>query len=84
MRVCMYVSIGVCVCVHVCDLSRVRLCDSTDFSPPGSSVHKIFKQEYWSGLPFSSLGELPNPGIEPTCLVSPALTARVFTTEPPI
>ena len=24
------------------------------------------RQEYWSGLPFSSLGHLPNPGIEPT------------------
>ena len=44
----------------------------------------FFRQEYWSGLPFSSLGELPNPGIEPTCLVSPALTARFFTTQPPI
>ena len=29
------------------------------------------RQEYWSGLPFSSLGYLPNPGIKPTSLVSP-------------
>ena len=36
------------------------------------------RQEYWSGLPFSSLGDLPNPGIEST---SPAL-AGLFTTEP--
>ena len=38
------------------------------------------RQEYWSGLPFSSLGDLPNPGIKP---LSPALPGRFFTTEPP-
>ena len=38
------------------------------------------RQEYWSGLPFPSPGDLPRPGIEPT---SPALAARFFTTEPP-
>ena len=38
------------------------------------------RQEYWNGLPFPSLGDLPNPGIEP---VSPALAGRFFTTEPP-
>ena len=38
------------------------------------------RQEYWSGLQFSSPGELPNPGIE---LGSPALAGRFSTTEPP-
>ena len=38
------------------------------------------RQEYWNGLPFSSLVGLPNPGIEPG---SPALTVRFFTTETP-
>ena len=38
------------------------------------------RQEYWSGLPFSSPGDLPNPGIEPE---SPALAGRFFTTELP-
>ena len=37
------------------------------------------RQEYWSGLPFSSPGDLPSLGINPT---SPALTGRLFTTEP--
>ena len=36
------------------------------------------RQEYWSGLPFFSPGDLPNPGIEP---MSPALASRFFTTE---
>ena len=38
------------------------------------------RQEYWSGLPFPSPGDLLNPGIEPE---SPALAAGFFTTEPP-
>ena len=41
------------------------------------------RQEYWSGLPFPSSGDLPDPGIEPTSLVSPALAGGFFTTEPP-
>ena len=38
------------------------------------------RQEYWSGLPFPSPGDLPDSGIKPT---SPALAGRFFTTEPP-
>ena len=57
---------------------RLRLfCDPVDCSLPDFSVHG---QEYWSGLPFLSPGDLPNPGIEPT---PPALAGRFFTTEPP-
>ena len=37
------------------------------------------RQEYWSGLPFPSPGDLLNPGIEPG---SPALQADAFTSEP--
>ena len=37
------------------------------------------RQEYWSGLPSPTPGDLPNPGIEPK---SPALASRFFTTEP--
>jgi len=37
----------------------------------------FFRQEYLSGLPFPSPGDLPDPGIEPTmCLASPALQAN--------
>ena len=38
-------------------------------------------QEYWSGLPFPSPGDLSNPGIKPSSLMSPALAARYFTTN---
>ena len=40
-------------------------------------------QEYWSGLPFPTPGNVPDTGIEPISLVSPALAGRFFTTEPP-
>ena len=59
-----------------CAQSCPTLCDPMDCSPPGSSVHGIFffffffRQEYWSGLPFPSPGDLPDSGIKP---VSPAL-----------
>ena len=38
------------------------------------------KQEYWSGLPFPPPGNLPDPGIEPTSLMSPALAGPSLTT----
>ena len=49
-----------------------------DCSSPGSSFHGISQQEYWSGLPFPSPGDLPDPGIEPPSLVSPALAGEFF------
>ena len=58
----------------------LMLCDLVDCSLPGSSVHGIFQQEYWSGLPFPSLGDLPNPGIESG---SPALQTDALLSEPP-
>ena len=41
----------------------------------------LSRQEYWSRLPFPSPGDLPNPGIKPTSLTSPALAGRFFTTS---
>ena len=54
-------------------------------SLPGSSVMGFSRQEYWSGLPFPSPGDLPDPGIEPR---SPVLGSwrmspvGFFTSEP--
>ena len=62
-------------------LSRVRL-----FATPWTVAHQaslsmgFSRQEYWSGVPFPSPGDLPNPGIEPR---SPALQADALTSEPP-
>ena len=62
-------------------LSRVRLLATpwtvTHQAPPSM---EFSRQEYWSGLPFSSPGDLPDPGIEPE---SPALQADALLSEPP-
>ena len=62
-------------------LSRVRL-----FATPWTVAYQASpsmgfpRQEYWSGLPFPSPGDLPDPGIEPR---SPTLEADTLTSEPP-
>ena len=62
-------------------MSCSALCDPMDSSLPGSSVLGISHQEYYSGLPFTSPGDLLDPGIEPA---SPALADRFFTTGKPL
>ena len=47
---------------------------------PWTEKPGFYRQEYLSGLPFPSLGDLPDPGIEPG---SPALQADAFPSEPP-
>ena len=67
--------------VKVKSLSRVQL-----FATPWTVAHQapqsmgFSRQEYWSGLPFPSPGDLPNPGIEPK---SPTLQADALTSELP-
>ena len=62
-------------------LSRVRL-----FATPWTVAYQappsmgFSRQEFWSGLPFPSPGDLPDPGIEPG---SPAFQADTLTSEPP-
>ena len=55
------------------------LCDHMNGSLPGSAIHGFSRQEYWTGLPFPSPGDLPNPGIEPR---SPALQTDALPSEP--
>ena len=67
---------------------HAQLCP-TLCSPLDYIAHQAFlsmecsRQEYCSGLPFPTPGHLPDPGIEPTSLGSPALAGGLFTTEPP-
>ena len=67
--------------VKVKSLSRVQL-----FATPWTVAHQappsmgFSRQEYWSGLPFPSPGDLPDPGIKPR---SPTLQADALTSEPP-
>ena len=69
--------------LHSVAQSCLTLRDPVDYSPPRSPVHGISRQEYWSGLPFPSPGDLPNPGIKPASLTFPTLTGGFFTAEPP-
>ena len=61
--------------------SRVQL-----FATPWNVAHQApltmecFRQEYWSGVPFPTPGDLPNPGIEPE---SPTFQVDALTSEPP-
>ena len=67
--------------VRVLSLSAV-----SDFATPWTSAHQallsigVSRQEHWSGLPFPSPRDLPDPGIVPG---SPALQADSLLTEPP-
>ena len=69
-----------CCCYYLVSKSCPTLCDPMDCGRPGSSVHGISQVSIWSKLPFSSTGDLPNPGIKP---MSPALAGRFFITERP-
>ena len=42
---------------------------------------RFSRQEYWSGLPCPLPGDLPDPGVKPASLMSPALAGRFFTTN---
>ena len=61
----------------------LTLSDPMDCSPPGSSVHGLSRQEHWSGLPSPSPGDLPDPGVEPGSVSSPALAGAFLPLVPP-
>ena len=59
----------------------------SDSATPSAEAHqapqsmRFSRQEYWSGLPFSSPEDLPHPGIEPIPLTSPSLAGGFLTTS---
>ena len=60
------------------------LCNPVDCSPPTPLSTGFSRQEYWSGLLCPPPGNLPNPGIEPASLTTPALAGGFFTTSVPL
>ena len=74
----------VCACVQAQMLSCVwlfvTLCTVACQAPLSM---EFYREEYWSGLPFPTLEDLPDPGIEPMSPASPALAGRFVTTVPP-
>ena len=51
--------------VDMCSIAQScpTLCSPTDCSPPGFSVHGIFRQESWGGVSFPSPGDIPDPSL---------------------
>ena len=66
-----------CVCSVMSDSLKPPL----DCSQPGSSVHEIFQAIILEQVAISSSRDLPNPGIKPVSLSSPALAGGFFTTS---
>ena len=57
------------------------LCNFMDYSPPKSSVQGALQARILNGLPYLPPGYLPNPGVEPKSLTSPALAGEFLTTS---
>ena len=69
-----------------CVLSHLVISDSLwphGWNPPGSLSSEFSRQEYWSGFPFPTSWDLPNPGIELESLSSPVLAADCLPLVPP-
>ena len=82
---CFLIHYSYCITPHACVLNRfscVRLFVTpwTVFRQAPLSMG-FSRQEYCSGLPCSPPGDLPDPGIEPASLRTPALAGRFFTTS---
>ena len=60
---------------------EVRMCVLSHSVVSDSLSMELSRQEYQSGVPFPSPGDLPDPRIEPTSLMSPALACRFSTTS---
>ena len=78
----------VCVCVGVCMHARTLSCVRLFVTPWTVALQaplsmEFSRQEYWSGLPFPTSGDLPDTGLKPMSLVSPALAGEFFITSPP-
>ena len=73
----MVIYFGSCLVAKLC-LTLCNPMDCTHQAPPSMGFPR---QEYWSGLPLPSPGDLPNPGIETTWPVSPVLWADSLSLE---
>ena len=71
---------GYCHCHLVAKLFLTLFATAWAVAHQPSLPMGYLRQEYWSGLPFPSPGDLPNPGVKSS---SPALAGRFFTTDPP-
>ena len=69
-------------CVRACQVTSVMSdCDSMDCGLPGSSVHEVLQAGILEWLPGPPPGGLPDPGVDPTSVMSSALAGRFFMTS---
>ena len=73
----------VCACMPIHSIISDSSAAPWTVAHPALLSMGFLRQEYWSWLPFASPGDLPDPGIKPISLVSPALADRFFATQPP-
>ena len=73
----------VCMCAQLLNHVGVSVTPWTRAHQAPLSM-EFSRRGYWSGLPFPALWDLPDSGIKPTSLVSPALTGRFFTPGKPL
>ena len=72
------------LCAVLSCFSHVQLCATQWTTARQAPLFMGFsRQEYWSGLPCPPPGDIPDPGIKPASLRSPALAGEVFTTSAP-
>ena len=89
MQVWIIYSIAVSYCTIVCARGLTHFSHVRFFVTLWTVAHQdllsmgFSRQEYWSGLPCPSPGDLPDPGIEPTSLMSPALAGEPLPLVPP-
>ena len=81
--VCMFMYVQICECVCGCSVmsDSSQPCGPIALQAPLSIGFS--RQEYWSGLPFPSSGDVLDPGIKRTSPASPAFADEFLTIQPP-
>ena len=94
-HMCIYIYVCVCVCVYIYIYTYIYIYIKSCFScirlfrtlytveHQAPLSMEFYRQEYWSGLPFPTPRDLPDPRIKLTSLVYPGLAGRFFATLPP-
>ena len=87
MKIISYTYICICIYIYVHDANPQSLSNVWLFEAPWTVAHQaplsmgFPRQEYWSGLPFPTPGDLSDPGIQPVSLRSSELAGGFFTTS---
>ena len=87
MKIISYTYICIRIYIYVHETNAQSLSNVWLFEAPWTVAHQaplsmeFPRQEYWSGMPFPTPGDLADPGIKPVSLRSPELAGGCFTTS---